>query len=281
MLWRRTGGVGGPSGYSRTSAPPTRYGSAVAPPHGKESGRRRVLEEVRNFFLYQAKLPAQATLLAPAGSSSLLDALYCVCYVPLQGDWAAMLRATGEQLGRSGGDLADLVPERAPEALQSAFRRAVQGFDFQRGSREGAPGTSFVSYLRKRMGRYLGSVRHHLRAAAARNGMPLSGDFEGSAKHVHATPEGMAQVSSSDLPLGDLGSVLRIPPGPGGEQYVSTARAAIWLGLTPRRVQQLAIELGGRRAGEVFPDGTALLEADLRADQWLFPVDRLTKTRRP
>ena len=91
------------------------------------------------------------------------------------------------------------------------------------------------------------------------SGMPLSGEFEEFPKRVHTTPDGMAQASSSDLPLGDLGSMLPVHQGPDGEQYVSTASAAIWLGLTPRRVQQLATELGGRRAGEVFPDGAALL----------------------
>lgn len=267
----------------------------------RRKGDRQVSQAATNHILYAAKLPPERLMLGRvANPSALLRYVLCLLLMPLADNElrrAVIRLATA--MGQEPEGLVDLLPADLYEQVHAVLSRACESFDFSRGTTEGQEdcertrdaGTSFTSYVREALRRFVRKVMHEVSAEVLMSGQTGDDLDDGRGRpavklRARRSPEeagrddgtaGGSRPSTEpdewDRPYSPLGDALVPLPtvvGPNGQAFVTTCWAALAAGKHVRWVQRHVAVLEAKRASDVL-DRHRLLDLRISDDAWLIP----------
>lgn len=254
---------------------------------GQHEGKVAISHAASNYLLYLIKLPASRLVLdARNPSNEPMKWVIHLMYMPMMNaEYKRVVEHVADGIDWEPEDLAELGPPSLPEDVGSLVYRAIDAFDFTRGTSASLQadastkpaGSSFSTYLAKAAERYFRGLGRELqeKALSASGGVDVEAIGKKSGLSHH---EGVLLTGSNTIPYVGSGQLPTIQ-GPDGDHYSTTYWTSRRGQVSERSVQRYARELGGRRASEVFSDAATYKAHGLSADAWLIPVDADLSTK--
>jgi len=240
-----------------------------------------ISQAASNHLLYLVKLPAERLVLdAHNPPTERMKWIIYLMYMPmLNAEYKRVVQHSADEVGWTPEDLAALGPPSLPEDVRSLVYRAIERFDFARGTSASLQadsdttpgGSSFSTHLAKRAKRYFRGLGREIQREA------LVASSGGYAEAMAAEDgviryQGVLLTGGNRIPYVGSGAFPTIQ-GPDGNHYRNTFWTSETGQVSQRSVQRHASELGGKRASEVFDDAASYEELGLSADSWLIPAD--------
>ncbi len=209
-----------------------------------------------------------------------MERIIYLMYLPMMNaEYKRVVEHSADKVGWAPKDLAELGPPSLPEDVRNLVYRAIEGFDFARGTSASLQadsdttpgGSSFSTHLAERAKRYFRGLGREIQREALI--APSGGYAEAMAAEGGVIRyQGVVLTGGNRIPYVGSGAFPTIQ-GPDGNHYRNTFWTSETAQVSQRWAQRHASELGGKRASEVFDDSATYREIGLSADSWLIPAD--------